>query len=258
MNAAGLSNHPRTSAPGADPTLAAYMISMTDIANSPTTARPIFELTDRGDSTAVRDEDDDRFVYDASWEALDDVVERLEQAVIVRVQDEMGAWSESNQRQAVRAGRRSNELMFTGGDWDVFVGEDRYARYGHPMYDSVLRVVDAGPATVDSIATPMVLALKKSADEALRTLRAAGADADEISDISLESCIVLTLRVLDASPTVEYDDGAWDVARMPPHGVHIGVQARFEASERLDEQLRAGCARLDSRGPFILTRPRAG
>lgn len=173
---------------------------------------------------------------------MDDIVEEVESAVIDRIHDAMTAWSEQNQPEGVQAGRRDYVTYFCGGDWKVYVEEDRYFGYGHTEYDFIAAVAGADNVTIETIAAPVIAGLKRSADEMLALLGEVGGDIHEVDDLSLEAPIALTLRVLDASPITEYDDGTWDVTPMPTGGVRLGVRVRIDTSERLERELRAGQA----------------
>lgn len=171
---------------------------------------------------------------------MDDIIEEIESAVIDRIHGAMTAWSEQNQPEGVEAGRQDYATYFCGGDWKVYVEEDRYFDYGHTEYDFTVNIASADVTSIDAIAAPVIAQLKKCADEMLGLLDEVGEDVHEIDDLSLEAPIALILRVLDASPLTDYDDGTWSVTPMPAGGVRLGVRVRIDTSERLERELRAG------------------
>lgn len=200
-------------------------------------------MTDTATSAASLDIDTEAVdLYDEHSLApiMDDIIEELESVVIDRIHDAMTAWSELRQPDGVEAGRQDYVTYFCGGDWKVYVEEDRYFDYDHTEYDFTINIANAEATSVDAIATPVITFLQQSADKMLALLDEVGEDIHEIDDLSLEAPIALTMRVLDASPIVEYDDDTWDVAPMPPGGVQLGVRARLEPSLHLEEALRTG------------------
>lgn len=199
------------------------------------------------DAVVLNQLDDLRFVA-PDVPNLDDVVEELESAVIGRIQEEMGRWSELHQPNGVEAGRQSHITYFCGGDWKVYVDEDRYFDYGNTEYDFTVCVAKADVPSIKATATPVIAHLKQSADEMLALLNEVGEETHEIDDLSLEATIALTLRVLDASPLVEYGDGTCDVTPMPSGGVSLGIRSRIETSERLESELLAGRRLREARG----------
>ncbi len=197
-------------------------------------------------NSELQDQHEDEFV-DAEDLDMDDIIEAVESAVLDRIHDAMTAWSELHQPDGVEAGRQDYLTYFCGGDWKVYVEEDRYFDHGHTEYDFTVNVADAAVTSIEAISAPVIDQLERSANNMLALLNEVGEDIHEIDDLSLEAPIALTLRVLDASPIEEYEDGTWDLTLMPPDGVRLGVRARIEPSLHLEEALHAGQRLRDSK-----------